>query len=371
MAANGCRGALGVNVNFTILVRYPTKVWDALLEIPSLWPLPPAKPIIEQVEVVINTTTLDATSPVFSAASLICPDYAKGDLATCGKRNQNISNMLVQTGTNVELEMKEPKGSSKGPDGGSEDPPGLAFQLSSTFSILSSSASGLCAKDASQPFCCADPLLESGCCCTNSEMNPACHTDPPPFTSNMCSAATGKGKACSDLRLDPTDPLKKKKLSDCEIFKKGIYNFTSGVISTSPRVNVFPDLDSGISLATVHPELLGTLHNGRRALTEDSTEVVVTNPEREHPMLGGDMPSTGVESFDLLQYVFAELCSVSIGNRRDTKDCPGCPKGACWLMGDEAGVDGKGFAKIGDFKTCDSLWQGALRKLVREPRRGT
>lgn len=367
MAANGCRGGLGVNINYTIMVRYPTKIWDALLQIPSLWPLPPAMPIIEQVQLVINTTTLDEADPIFSAATLICPDYAKGDKATCGKRNQNISNMLVQTGTNVELEVKTIEGSSKGPDGGSEDPPGLAFKMLSTFSILASTASGICAKDAGSPFCCADPALEHGCCCTNSGMDPKCHEGVVPFISNMCSAPTGKNKACSDLRIDPTDPTKKRKLSDCEIFKKGIYNFTSGIVSTSPRVNVFPDLDSGVSLAVAHPELAG--QGFRRSLSEESAEVVFpTNPERSHPMLGkGDMPSTGVESFDLLQYVYAELCSEMIGNRRDTKDCPGCVKGKCWLLGDENGAEGKGYVQIGNFESCDGLFPSLLRKLVSEP----
>jgi hypothetical protein len=380
MAANGCRAALGVNINYTIMVRYPTKVWDALLKIDKLWPLPPAVPIIDQVQTVVNGTTLDAANPVFSVATLICKDYEKGDKATCGARNQNISNMLIQTGTNVELEIKTIEGSSKGPDGGSEDPPGLAFQMSSTFSILSSVASGLC--KGMKPFCCAEPLQEAGCCCTDSEMSAQCTTGRAPFTSNMCSAATGRNEVCADHMDDPSKPengkLKAQK-SDCEIFKKGIYNFTTGKTGVGGRINVFPDSEVGVSLATVHPELFGQLNPQRRALAEEADEegkggkgsvkavATLAGDEREGfggESLGSDLGAgagTGTESFDLLQYVYAELCSTTLGNRHDTRDCPGCSHGSCWLSGDAAGDDGKGYVKIGKFDTCDSLGNKLLR----------
>ena len=229
MAANGCRAGLGVNINYTVMVQYPDKVWDSLQQIDKLWPrVKPAVPLLTQVMTVSNATVLDSLTPVFSVASLICPDYAKGDDAKCGAVNQNMSNMLIQTGTNVEIEVKSIEGSSQGPDGGTKDPPGLAFQLESTISFLSSQASGLC--QGMKPFCCAEPSLEAGCCCTPHDMKAQCKTGMAPFTSDRCAAPTGQNDVCSDHMDDPSKPDngkgKKIQKSDCEIFKTGVYNFT-------------------------------------------------------------------------------------------------------------------------------------------------
>lgn len=374
MAANGCRAALGVNLNYSIMVHYPDKVWHSLQQIQKLWPTTkPATPLIGQTQLVSNSTTL--SDPDFSAATLICPDYAEGDKAKCGAVNQNISNMLIQTGTNVELKIKEIEGSSQGPDGGTKDPPGLAFQMESTISFLSSQSSGLC--KGMKPFCCAEPTAEAGCCCTPHEMKAQCKTGMAPFTSDRCGASTGMGDVCSDHVDDPSKPDsggKKAQKSDCEMFKKGVYNFTianqkgSGV---QGRVNVFPDAGGAPTYSSefqsMHPQLFGQLQP-RRILTEESVQSVVTlagdestggNTAMLGSALGADDP--GSVSFDLLQYVFAELCSTTLGNRKDTRDCPGCEKGSCWLKGDQTGTDGKGYVTIGDYKTCDSLTNKLLR----------
>ena len=375
MAANGCRAALGVNINYTIMIHYPDKVWHALQQIDKLWPTKPAVPLIGQKQTVTNTTTLTSGTPVFSAATLICPDYSKGDKATCGAVNQNISNMLIQTGTNVELEIKGIEGSSKGPDGGTEDPPGLAFQLDSTISFLSSQSSALC--KGMKPYCCAEPTDEAGCCCTPHEMKAQCKTGVAPFTSDRCAAATGQNDVCSDHVDDPSKPdtgSVKPQKSDCEIFKKGIYNFTianqvgQGV---QGRVNVFPDAAGAPTysseLQSMHPQLFAQLQP-RRVLTEESVQSVATlaadesangNTAMLGSALGADAP--GEVTFDLLQYVFAELCSATLGTNKDTNDCPGCTKGACWLNGDKTGADGKGYVKIGDFAACDSITNKILR----------
>ena len=349
MAANGCRAGLGVNINYTVMVQYPDKVWDSLQQIDKLWPrVKPAVPLLTQVMTVSNATVLDSLTPVFSVASLICPDYAKGDDAKCGAVNQNMSNMLIQTGTNVEIEVKSIEGSSQGPDGGTKDPPGLAFQLESTISFLSSQASGLC--QGMKPFCCADPNLEAGCCCTPHEMKAQCKTGMAPFTSDRCAAATGQDEMCSDHMDDPSKPDNgkvKPQKSDCEIFKKGVYNFTianqagSGV---QGRVNVFPD-------AAAAPTFTSQLASRRDSVGGNAVMLGST--------AGAD--AAGTVSFDLLQYVFAELCSTTLGNRKTTNDCPGCEKGACWLSGDQTGVDGKGYVKIGNYESCDSITNRLLR----------
>lgn len=349
MAANGCRAGLGVNINYTVMVQYPDKVWDSLQQIDKLWPrVKPAVPLLTQVMTVSNATVLDSLTPVFSVASLICPDYAKGDDAKCGAVNQNMSNMLIQTGTNVEIEVKSIEGSSQGPDGGTKDPPGLAFQLESTISFLSSQASGLC--QGMKPFCCADPSLEAGCCCTPHEMKAQCKTGMAPFTSDRCAAATGQDEVCSDHMDDPSKPDNgkvKPQKSDCEIFKKGVYNFTianqvgSGV---QGRVNVFPD-------AAAAPTFTSQLASRRDSVGGNAVMLGST--------AGAD--AAGTVSFDLLQYVFAELCSTTLGNRKTTNDCPGCEKGSCWLSGDQTGVDGKGYVKIGNYETCDSITNRLLR----------
>ena len=350
MAANGCRAGLGLNINYTVMVQYPDKVWNTLQQIDKLWPNDKkAVPLLTQVMTVSNMTTLTSLTPVFSAASLICPDYDKGDSAKCGAANQNMSNLLIQTGTNVEIEVKEVEGSSQGPDGGTKDPPGLAFQLESTISFLSSQASGLC--KGMKPFCCADPTQEAGCCCTPHDMKAQCKTGIAPFTSDRCSAATGQSEVCSDHVNDPTKPdngkLKPQK-SDCEIFKLGVYNFTianqkgSGV---QGRVNVFPD-------AAAAPTFTSQLASRRDSVGGNAVMLGSTSAG------AGD---AGTVTFDLLQYVFAELCSTTLGNRKDVADCPGCNHGACWLSGDQSGADGKGYVKIGDYASCDSITNRLLR----------
>ena len=360
MAANGCAGSKGINFNWTIMVRYPTKVWNALLQIDTLWPKPPMTAPIDQVQVVSNSTVTKEMDPVISAANLICPDVAKGwDKATCGTRNYNISNMLLETGTNVELTIKNAEGSSKSKEyGDAAYPPGLAFQMQSTFSVLSSAASKLCAGE--KPFCCADPETQGGCCCTPDEMKPQCHNGQVPFIAGTCSAATGEGVVCSDHEDDdskPSDGKNKPQKSNCEIFKTGIYNFTRSNAGTGGRVNVFPSLSDGVSLATAHPEL-----GLQRAASSAATATLAV----DEPLLGSGSGAVaaGTISFDLLQYIYAELCSTEIGNRRDTADCPGCKHGSCWLFGDgsTAAVDGKGYVKIGKYQNCDDVYHQFLRK---------
>ena len=67
-------------------------------------------------------------------------------------------------------------------------------------------------------------------------------------------------------------------------------------------------------------------------------------------------PPTGAAlvHFDLLQHIFAELCTPKCGHNGDTKDCPGFDHGASWLHGDPNCADGKGVVKIGTILNCDT-----------------
>ena len=133
----------------------------------------------------------------------------------------------------------------------------------------------------------------------------------------VCSADTGKATACTDSKAplnQPTGP----KTSDCQTLKGGIYNFTRAAVS-GRRVDFYP---------------LGGV------------------PKKPH-------------TFDLVQYMFAELCNATIGHNKNTDQCPGLAKGQQWVLGSPTSDITKitSDIKIGDFTHCDTIFHNIFRKL--------
>jgi hypothetical protein len=148
MAGRGCRGSLGVDVNFTAKIQYPTMVWNALL----------AMDVFTQATVGVvaskltNPLTINGTiysnkmDPILQLSDMICPPSAKPPCTAL----QNITSVLLQhTGTDITFSIKNIMAS----DVAGDHKPGMSFEADATFSALSPAASKLCAGE--EAFCCA------------------------------------------------------------------------------------------------------------------------------------------------------------------------------------------------------------------------
>jgi len=329
IAADGCEGSAGVNVNFSVSVYYPPAVWDALPAslMANLVTDPSTGAKIGPVQIVQNNVTviksITNNDPTFGIVELLAQ--------TLDPFTMNVSGLLAATGTDIVFHLKGIEGSSQGPLGGKGYPPGLAFQVNMDYSLLSQANSVICAGE--KEYCCADGV---DCCCDEDSQGAKCSdsceaatTDPsiqcldPPLCKSRCvpfggaaacSASTGEQTKCSDSK----NPINQKTYfaSDCQKFKLGLRNFTGG------RVDLFPS---------------------------DGAQ--------------GKKPY----SMDLLQMFYSELCDANHGSNRDTKDCPGLDKGGAWLFGDATNDDpsqgGKGYVKIGDFSHCDTFFHSIFRHL--------
>ena len=71
------------------------------------------------------------------------------------------------------------------------------------------------------------------------------------------------------------------------------------------------------------------------------------------------------QSFDLVQYMYAEMCDKTIGFNRATDQCPGLAKGQQWVLGSATAdmADITADIKIGDFTHCDTIFHSIFRKL--------
>jgi hypothetical protein len=222
----------------------------------------------------------------------------------------NVSGLLKATGTDVVFKIDGIEGSHH------PEPPGLAMKMSATITMLSQHNSGLC--DGEKPFCCAYP--DPDCCCSSYPPAVECQGKEV-INSDQCTAAAGQTTKCSDSEEPVNDKDSKNPAlwhSDCATFKQGIFNFTSSTPG-APRVDLYPPS------ATITPAPL-----------------------------------------DVMQFVYAELCDETIGQRRDTTDCPGKSHGGQWVIGTPTGKT-PGLVRIGakDGKigNCDTIWHNIYRHL--------
>jgi len=227
------------------------------------------------------------------------------------------------------------------------------------FSMLSPLASTICAD---YPiYCCAGPTGDKDeitCCCTIDDLDPQCDATKgfSGYVADACTAGTGQNQRCGDAVQGKLASSKDAYSSDCDSFKKAIYNFTNG---HRQRVSLYPS-----SPAPTQATLAAAADTG--SLTDDSSEGTMVGSSGPKDAITAD---PGTKAFNLIQLFYAELCSTSIGYNRNMDNCPGCIKGSdsCtgrWIDGSDKEMDtDEAVLTIGDVKKtpCKSTWNNFLR----------
>ena len=364
--ANGCSGTSGVIIDYAIEIQYPESVWEGGIMGTKAGNF--LDPTLKRKMLVVNRTVMDARNPEFSLATLAA---LAGEGVACATPGhplppapgpapvgappppdcaQNVSGLMLQTGTDVTFKINGIEGA-----GYTDKGPGLALGMTAEITLLSEKNSALC--KGNKPFCCAwkDPGSDGpDCCCPTYPPDAACNAAEGSISSSQCSSTNGQTTQCSDAEWPKNDPTKvrffshvflsscltlnslfsrffclqdqknhpEKWVSDCATFKKAVYNFTYEL--GAQRIDLYPD-------------------------------------------------SASIEAvpIDILQFFYAEMCDKNIGQNRDLTNCPGLGKGKQWMWGDPLNKDGKGLVKIGaigdphtgDIGGCDGLFPSLYRKV--------